>query len=63
MADFLFRCHRDYDGPLQEVATAGLPNDTAFSFFRLKAEREWQIQALATLEDGVPASSLSILVT
>jgi hypothetical protein len=32
MADFLFRCHRDYDGALREVATArpGLPNDTAF---------------------------------
>jgi tetratricopeptide (TPR) repeat protein len=32
MADFLFRCHRDYDGALQELAIArpGLPNDTAF---------------------------------
>jgi tetratricopeptide (TPR) repeat protein len=32
MADFLFRCHRDYDGALQEIAIArpGLPNDTAF---------------------------------
>jgi len=32
MADFQFRCHRDYDGPLQEVAAArpDLPNDTAF---------------------------------
>jgi TolB-like protein/cytochrome c-type biogenesis protein CcmH/NrfG len=32
MADFLFRCHRDYDGALRELATArpGLPNDTAF---------------------------------
>jgi tetratricopeptide (TPR) repeat protein len=32
MADFLFRCHRDYDGALQELAVArpGLPNDTAF---------------------------------
>ncbi len=32
MADFLFRCHRDYDGALKELATArpGLPNDTAF---------------------------------
>ena len=31
-ADFLFRCHRDYDGALQELAIArpGLPNDTAF---------------------------------
>jgi TolB-like protein/Tfp pilus assembly protein PilF len=31
-ADFLFRCHRDYDGALQELAVArpGLPNDTAF---------------------------------
>jgi TolB-like protein len=31
-ADFLFRCHRDYDGALKELATArpGLPNDTAF---------------------------------
>jgi len=32
MADFLFRCHRDYDGALRELAIArpGLPNDTAF---------------------------------
>ena len=31
-ADFLFRCHRDYDGALKELAIArsGLPNDTAF---------------------------------
>jgi len=32
MADFLFRCHRDYEGALKELALArpGLPNDTAF---------------------------------
>ncbi len=32
MADFLFRCHRDYDGGLKELAIAGpgLPNDAAF---------------------------------
>jgi tetratricopeptide (TPR) repeat protein len=32
MADFLFRCHRDYDGALKELAIArpGLPNDTTF---------------------------------
>jgi TolB-like protein/Tfp pilus assembly protein PilF len=32
MADFLFRCHREYDGALRELAIArpGLPNDTAF---------------------------------
>jgi TolB-like protein/Tfp pilus assembly protein PilF len=32
MADFLFRCHRDYAGALKELAIArpGLPNDTAF---------------------------------
>jgi TolB-like protein len=32
MADFLFRCRRDYDGALRELAIArpGLPNDTAF---------------------------------
>ncbi len=32
MSDFLFRCHRDYDGALRELAIArpGLPNDTAF---------------------------------
>ena len=32
MADFLFRCRRDYDGALKELAIArpGLPNDTAF---------------------------------
>jgi TolB-like protein len=31
-ADFLFRCHRDYDGALQELAIArpGLPNSTPF---------------------------------
>jgi TolB-like protein/Tfp pilus assembly protein PilF len=31
-ADFLFRCHRDYDGALKELAIArpGLPNDAAF---------------------------------
>jgi len=32
MADFLFRCHRDYDGALEELAIArpGLPNSTPF---------------------------------
>ena len=32
MADFLFRCHRDYDRALEELATArpGLPNSTPF---------------------------------
>jgi TolB-like protein/Tfp pilus assembly protein PilF len=32
MADFLFRCRRDYDGALKKLAIArpGLPNDTAF---------------------------------
>ena len=32
MADFLFRCRRDYDGALKELAIArpGLPNDIAF---------------------------------
>jgi TolB-like protein/Tfp pilus assembly protein PilF len=32
MADFLFRCRRDYDGALKELAIArpGLPNDVAF---------------------------------
>jgi TolB-like protein/Tfp pilus assembly protein PilF len=32
MADFLFRCRRDYDGALKELAMArpGLPNDAAF---------------------------------
>jgi TolB-like protein/Tfp pilus assembly protein PilF len=32
MADFLFRCHRDYDRALQELAIArpGLPNSTPF---------------------------------
>jgi TolB-like protein/Tfp pilus assembly protein PilF len=32
MADFLFRCRRDYDGALKELALArpGLPNDAAF---------------------------------
>jgi TolB-like protein/Tfp pilus assembly protein PilF len=32
MADFLFRCHRDYDSALKELAIArsALPNDTAF---------------------------------
>src|SRR5204862_1894335 len=32
MADFLFRCRRDYDGALKELSIArpGLPNDTAF---------------------------------
>src|SRR5438093_1734542 len=31
-ADFLFRCHRDYDGALAELAVArpGLPNSTPF---------------------------------
>lgn len=31
LADFLFRCHRDYDGALRELAVArpGLPNNTA----------------------------------
>jgi TolB-like protein/Tfp pilus assembly protein PilF len=32
LADFLFRCHRDYDGALRELAVArpGLPNNPAF---------------------------------
>ena len=32
MADFLFRCRRDYNGALKELAIArsGLPNDAAF---------------------------------
>src|SRR5213075_123696 len=32
MADFLFRCHRDYDRALEELAIArpGLPNSTPF---------------------------------
>jgi TolB-like protein/Tfp pilus assembly protein PilF len=32
MGDFLFRCHRDYDGALKELAIArpALPNDVAF---------------------------------
>ncbi len=32
MADFLFRCRRDYDGALKELSIArpGLPNDAAF---------------------------------
>jgi len=32
MADLLFRCHRDYEGALKELAIArpGLPNDAAF---------------------------------
>jgi TolB-like protein len=34
MADFLFRCHRDYDRALEELAIArpGLPNSTPFLF-------------------------------
>ena len=46
MADFLFRCHRDYDGALKELAIArpGLPNDArVLHSFRLHqpASQHW----------------------
>ncbi len=57
MADFLFRCHRDYDGALQELAIArpGLPNDTAFfilSGYINRRRNNW-VQAERDFSDAV----------
>jgi TolB-like protein/Tfp pilus assembly protein PilF len=57
MADFLFRCHRDYDGALRELATArpGLPNDTAFfilSGYINRRRNNW-VQAERDFSDAV----------
>ena len=57
MADFLFRCHRDYDGALKELAIArpGLPNDTAFfilSGYITRRRNDW-IQAERDFSDAV----------
>ena len=57
MADFLFRCHRDYDGALKELAIArpGLPNDTAFfilSVYITRRRNDW-IQAERDFSDAV----------
>jgi TolB-like protein len=57
MADFLFRCHRDYDGALKELAIArlGLPNDPAFfilSGYINRRRNNWA-QALRDFSDAV----------
>ena len=57
MADFLFRCHRDYDGALKEltIARPGLPNDTAFfilSGYITRRRNNW-IQAERDFSDAV----------
>jgi TolB-like protein/Tfp pilus assembly protein PilF len=57
MADFLFRCHRDYDGALKELAVArpGLPNDTAFfilSGYINRRRNNW-LQAERDFSDAV----------
>lgn len=57
MADFLFRCHRDYDGALRELAIArpGLPNDTAFfilSGYINRRRNNW-VQAERDFSDAV----------
>jgi TolB-like protein/Tfp pilus assembly protein PilF len=57
MADFLFRCHRDYDGALKELAIArpGLPNDTAFfilSGYINRRRNNW-LQAERDFSDAV----------
>jgi len=57
MADFLFRCHRDYDGALKELAVArpGLPNDTAFfilSGYINRRRNNW-VQAEQDFSTGV----------
>ena len=57
MADFLFRCHRDYDGALKELAIArpDLPNDTAFfilSGYINRRRNNW-IQAERDFSDAV----------
>jgi TolB-like protein/Tfp pilus assembly protein PilF len=57
MADFLFRCHRDYDGALKELAIArpGLPNDTAFfilSGYINRRRNNW-VQAERDFSDAV----------
>lgn len=57
MADFLFRCHRDYDGALKElgIARPGLPNDTAFfilSGYINRRRNNW-LQAERDFSDAV----------
>ena len=57
MADFLFRCHRDYDGALKELAIArpGLPNDASFlilSGYINRRRNNWA-QAERDLSDAV----------
>jgi TolB-like protein/Tfp pilus assembly protein PilF len=57
MADFLFRCHRDYDGALKELAIArpGLPNDAAFfilSGYINRRRNNW-VQAERDFSDAV----------
>jgi tetratricopeptide (TPR) repeat protein len=57
MADFLFRCHRDYGGALKELAIArpGLPNDTAFfilSGYINRRRNNW-VQAERDFSDAV----------
>lgn len=57
MADFLFRCHRDYDGALKELAIArpGLPNDTAFFILSgyINRRRDNWAQAETDFRDAV----------
>src|SRR5437588_5726635 len=57
MADFLFRCHRDYDGALKELAIArpGLPNDTAFFILSgyINRRRDNWAQAERAFSDAV----------
>jgi TolB-like protein/Tfp pilus assembly protein PilF len=57
MADFLFRCHWNYDGALHELAIArpGLPNDTAFfilSGYINRRRNNW-VQAQLDFSDAV----------
>ena len=57
MADFLFRCHRDYNGALKELAVArpGLPNDTAFFILSgyINRRRDNWAQAVRDFSDAV----------
>ena len=75
MADFLFRCRRDYDGALKELAIArpGLPNDTAFFILSgyinrrrnnwVQAERDFSTPSSSTLETRMLTTCSLILTT
>ncbi len=60
MADFLFRCRRDYDGALKELAIArpGLPNDAAFFILSGYINRRRNNWAQAERDFSTPSRSI-----